>query len=533
MKKFQTKPLRRVRVEIDLEELVRNWRKIRQRCAPLETMCVLKANAYALGVGAYAKALSRAGCSYFGVAEPYEALELKEALGEIPATVQILSSVIEDEIPAMVAAGVVLPVTGLEEAKAISASACEQGRTARVHFKIDTGMGRLGILEKNAVSIVKEVVKLPNLDCEGIFSHCPMAYAPEDDYTAWQIERFKSLVAELRNAGICFRRVHIAASDAINNFPQSMKPPFTTVRTGINLHGSFDPNGLRALDLASVLTLKTRIAQVRELDAGTTLGYSRTWCLAEKTRVATISAGYADGLPLALSNRGAVLVAGVRCPVIGRISMDYATVDVSRVPDVKSGDEVVCLGRSGSHCITPDDWAALKGTHAYDIICSFGSRVERVVKGLEESNAQSLKEEKVVLSLGSNIHPRREYLFKAIEALSHLPQTRFLAQSSIYETKGEDVPAFAKDMDFLNMAAIFSTSLEPLEFLGHIHEIEKSLGRERDVKNGPRTIDIDIVEFGTRKMDTPQLTLPHPRAACRRFVVSPLAELGITLQNRL
>ena len=173
----------------------------------------------------------------------------------------------------------------------------------------------------------------------------------------------------------------MAASDAINNFPECAKAPFNVVRTGINLHGSFDPNGRRALAVEPVLTLKTRVAQVRTLRPGTTLGYGRTWCLSEKTKIATISAGYADGLPLALTNRGQVLIKGVRCPVVGRISMDYTTVDVSHVPDVAPGDEVICLGTSGTESITPDDWAALKGTHAYDIICSLGSRVERVVRG--------------------------------------------------------------------------------------------------------------------------------------------------------
>jgi alanine racemase len=174
--------------------------------------------------------------------------------------------------------------------------------------------------------------------------------------------------------------VHIAASDAINNFRAARRAPFNMVRTGINLHGSFDPNGRRALKLQSVLSLKTRIAQVRTLPAGSTLGYGRTWCLARPTRVATISAGYADGLPLALTNRGHVLVNGAPCPVIGRISMDYTTVDVTRAGNVKAGDEVVALGGKGKYAVTPDDWAALKGTHAYDIICSFGNRVERVYR---------------------------------------------------------------------------------------------------------------------------------------------------------
>ena len=138
--------------------------------------------------------------------------------------------------------------------------------------------------------------------------------------------------------------------------------------------------GRKALKVEPVLALKTRVAQVRSLPAGTTLGYGRTWCLREPTRIATISAGYADGLPLALTNRGHVLINGAVCPVVGRISMDYATVDATGATGVRTGDEVVCLGRSGRHVVTPDDWARLKGTHAYDIICSLGTRVQRLAK---------------------------------------------------------------------------------------------------------------------------------------------------------
>ena len=171
--------------------------------------------------------------------------------------------------------------------------------------------------------------------------------------------------------------VIVVSGNAINNFPKAAKPPFTAVRTGINLHGSFDPNGRRALKVEPVLTLKTRVAQVRDLPAGTTLGYGRTWCLAAPSRIATISAGYADGLPMALANRGSVFIHGRRCPIVGRISMDYATVDVTGVPGVAAGDEVVCFGKCGRDSITPDDWAAIKGTHAYDILCGLGSRVVR------------------------------------------------------------------------------------------------------------------------------------------------------------
>ena len=368
---------RRVWVEIDLDGLRANYRRIAAAVKPAKVLCVLKANAYGLGVEPYAAALAKTDCVGFGVAEPHEALQLLP----FGKPVQILSSVLPDEIAPMVEAGVTLPVIDVPTAKLIDAAAKRVGRKAKVHFKLDTGMGRLGILAADAPRVNREVVATcPNLDAEGIFSHCPTAFDPADEFANDQIALFKAILKDVAKDGITFRKIHIAASDAINNFPAAKRAPFNIVRTGINLHGSFDPNGRRVLKLESVLTLKTRVAQVRLLPAGTTLGYGRTWCLAKPTRVATISAGYADGLPLALTNRGHVLINGAPCPVIGRISMDYTTVDVSKAGNVKPGDEVIALGGKGKYAITPDDWASLKGTHAYDIICSFGNRVERVYR---------------------------------------------------------------------------------------------------------------------------------------------------------
>lgn len=374
---------RRVSVEIDLDALKRNYAKISARVKPADVLSVLKANAYGLGVAEYAKALFDAGCCAFGVAEPYEALELIKILKESRerVEVQILSSVLPDEIEPMVKSGVVLPVVDLSSALLINAAAEKIKKVAKVHIKIDTGMGRLGIPVADAFATVNEIIKLPNLDCEGIFSHCATAYDPKDPATTRQIKAFKSLLADLNKNGVKFRKIHIAASDAINNFPETTKKPFNIVRTGINLHGSFDPNGRKALKLEPVLTLKTRVAQVRELPAGTTLGYGRTWCLNSPHKIATVSAGYADGFPLAISNRGFVFIGGKRCKILGRISMDYTTVDVTDVPDVKAGDEVICFGKCADDSITPDDWAEIKGTHAYDIICSLGNRVERIATG--------------------------------------------------------------------------------------------------------------------------------------------------------
>ena len=373
----------RVIVKIDLNALKRNYRRIVKRVRGAKVLSVLKANAYGLGVGAYAKALYAAGCRYFGVAEPFEALELIEVLGD-KASVQLLSSVLPDEIEPMILSGVTLPLIDFESALLINRTAKKLGKVAHVQLKLDTGMGRLGFLADTPETIyktcsdLKKITALEYLDLNGVFSHFPLAYEPRNEFSFDQIALFKRFLVEASEIGVDFKYVHIAASDAINNFPETALKPFNMVRTGLNLHGSFDPNGIKALKLEPVLTLTTRIAQIRSLPAGKTLGYGRTYRLPKNAKIATISAGYADGLPLALSNRGEVIIKGVRCPIVGRVSMDYTTVDVSRVKgELKPGDEVICFGKSGKESITPDDWALIKGTHAYDIICSLGSRVER------------------------------------------------------------------------------------------------------------------------------------------------------------
>ncbi|MDR2849679.1 MAG: alanine racemase [Verrucomicrobiota bacterium] len=364
---------RRVWLEISLGTLTANFQKIAEAVAPCDVLVVLKANAYGLGVLPIARALAQSGAAGFGVAEPFEALPLLP-LGR---PVQILSSVLPEEIEPMVAAGVTLPVTDEPTARAISAAAVRLGQTATVHFKLDTGMGRLGILASEAPAVIRRVWPLPGLRREGIFSHFPSAYENASELTCRQLDLFCAILDDLARDGITFPVRHIANSDAINNVPRACRPPFNRVRTGINLHGSFDTAGRRTLHVTPVLTLKTRLTAIRTLPAGTGIGYGHTCRLHRDTRVGTISAGYADGLPLALSNRGAILIGGVPCPVLGRISMDYTTVSLESVPEARIGDEAVCLGGSGIHALTVEDWAALKGTHPYEIICSFGNRVER------------------------------------------------------------------------------------------------------------------------------------------------------------
>ena len=295
--------------------------------------------------------------------------------------VQILSAVLPDEMAPMVAAGVTLPVVDLASAKRIDSAARKLKTKARVHFKLDTGMGRLGIPHADAPSVIRAAWKLPHLDCEGVFSHCPVASDPSNPFTKEQFARFRAVLDDVARDGIRFRVVHVAASDAINFFPRAAKRPFNRVRAGLDLHGCFNAVGIRVLGLEQAFSFKVRIAQVRRLPAGTTIGYGRTFRLEKPARIATLAAGYADGIPLALSNRGRVLVRGASCPVVGRISMDYTTVDVSKVPGrLDAGDVVTLLGRDGRESISPAEWGELKGTHPHDILVSIAPRVVRTVK---------------------------------------------------------------------------------------------------------------------------------------------------------
>lgn len=372
-KQMQLTNSNRVWLTIDQAALRGNFGKITGRVAPASVMAVLKANAYGLGIAPIARTLADAGAYGFGVAEINEAL----ALAPLGLPVHILGGILPDEIAPAVAAGVILPVTDLATARVIGRTARASGKTARGHFLVDTGMGRLGMLPAQAERTIAAARGIEGLATDGIYTHFPVAYRAGTEYTRQQIGIFVSLLSRLAAKGIHFAWRHVANSDAINNFPETFAEPFNLVRSGINLHGSFDPEGRRSLQLDNVLTLGTRLVASRRLPAGQPLGYGCTYRLPRSMPVGTIAAGYADGLPMALSNRGYVLIRGLPCPILGRISMDYTVVSLEAVPDAQPGEEAICLGGSGPTAISVEDWATIKGTHPYDIICSFGNRVAR------------------------------------------------------------------------------------------------------------------------------------------------------------
>jgi alanine racemase len=362
----------RVWLEIRLDAIRKNFLRIQRTVRPAAVMAVLKADAYGLGALPLAEMLVAAGADRLGVAELKEAVALKKRF-KVP--VHILSGLLEREIPASVKHGIVCPVSDEPIATLISKEAVKQRKTVTVHLKVDTGMGRLGIPHAEAVAAILRIARLPGLKLEGISSHFANANLPKHGKSREQITLFRNIVTELEGHGIRFSLIHMANSDGINNFPESW---FNLVRTGINLYGVFDLQGIRAYNLLPSLTLKSTLLQRRLLPAGSTIGYGGTHTLFRDTWVGTIPAGYADGVPLAASNSGRVLIRGKECPLIGRVSMDYITVDLTGCPAARVGDEVVLVGKSGSKQFTIEDWARIKQTHPYDIICSLGPRVERV-----------------------------------------------------------------------------------------------------------------------------------------------------------
>lgn len=364
----------RVWLEVHLASIRRNFRQIRKTVSPARVMAVLKANAYGLGALPVAETLVEAGADRIGVAELKEAVVLAKRFS-VP--VQIIGGLLAAEIPECVRLGIVCPVPDARTAQALSREARKQGRKARVHIKVDTGMGRMGIAHFEAEREIGKILKLPGLVFEGLYSHFSNANNPEHPKSREQLRLFNDLVGALGAAGKTFPLVHMANSDGINNLPSSY---FNLVRTGINLYGVFDLSGLRNYRLNPSLSLKTTLMARRRLPAGYTIGYGCTHTLFEDTWVGTIPAGYADGVPLAMSNSGQLLIRGKYCGILGRVSMDYVTVNLNGCPEARVGDTVTLVGKSGKEEITVEDWARVKQTHPYEIICSLGNRVERVYK---------------------------------------------------------------------------------------------------------------------------------------------------------
>lgn len=370
------RPGRPTWVEVDLEAVAGNVRAIAERVGPgVEVMAVLKADAYGHGAARIAHTALHNGASWLGVACLGEALELRRA--GIGAPILALGYTPPWQAREAVLADAVTTLFSREVAQALSRAAVDVGRTARAHIKVDTGMGRLGLLPDEVAPFVREVVALPGLEVEGIFTH--MAAADEDDpaYTLWQLERFEGVLAALRAEGLLPPRVHAANSAATLRFPQSH---YTMVRVGLAIYGLNPSRHVLAPEgFSPALRFACQVAQVKELPADSYVSYGCTFRTERPSRIAVIPVGYADGFRRAPTHWGHVLVRGQRAPIVGRVCMDQTMIDVTDIPGVRPGDEVVLIGAQGADAITVDEVAERLGTINYEVVSEILARVPRVV----------------------------------------------------------------------------------------------------------------------------------------------------------
>lgn len=371
MKQTQT----RTWTEIDLSNLEHNYRALR---AMLPQGCrflgVVKADAYGHGAVQVARRLETLGAEYLAVACLDEALELRQA--RITTPILILGYTPTERAEALLDNGITQTVYDVEMARALSDAAAAAGKTLKIHVKADTGMSRLGWLcggedQSAAVEAIAQVCALPGLEAEGIYTHFANADGDED-YTMLQFTRFLDLLEALEGRGITFAIRHCAASAAALKFPCTH---LDMVRPGIALYGHYpDPSceGLDGPGLRPVMTLKTRVASVKAVPAGTPVSYGCTHVLDRETKLAALTIGYADGLPRLCSDKLEVLIGGQRAPVVGRICMDMCMADVTGL-DVAPGDEVEVFGEH----LPIEDVAALAGTIQYELLCAVSPRVHR------------------------------------------------------------------------------------------------------------------------------------------------------------
>lgn len=352
-------------VEIDRAALRHNAKVVRERIGSAELLAIVKANAYGHGMVGVAEALA-GDAKYFGVANLEEAVALHDALKH---PIMILGPALPDERATIVERGFIPSVSTLPEAQAFDRA----GRVA-INFKLDTGMGRMGAPEAEAVAIFKKVSALTKIEIHSVSTHLPVSNE-DADYTREQLARFEKIVQRLRAEVPGNYKVHVLQSAGTLAFNQT---PFEIVRAGIMLYGISPLPEFQNL-LKPVATWKTRVALVREMPKGSSISYGRTFITPRAMRVATLTAGYADGYPRYLSNRdAAVLVRGQRCALLGRVTMDLMMVDVSHIEDVDLGEEVVLMGKQGDAEIPCAELAERADTITWEITTRIGSRVRRV-----------------------------------------------------------------------------------------------------------------------------------------------------------
>jgi alanine racemase len=362
--------------EVDLGALEFNYRQIRKRIPEgVKLLAVVKADAYGHGAIPVSLKLEKLGVEYLGVAISEEGVELRR--GGVKAPILVLGGIFGGEIDQIFRFRLTPVIFRKDSLKLLSREAERRKRKVKVHLKVDTGMGRLGVPLSLWPDFLKEVKRFPKIEIEGILSHFSMTDV-EKGYTQNQWRGFQRAVAIAQEMGISYQYLHMASSATLTAFPAySVK----LVRPGIMLYGSYPSPTFQALiPLKPVMTLKTRIHFLKPVPAGTKISYGGTFTTKRESLIATLPIGYADGYSRHLSNHGEVLIHGKRAPVVGKVCMDFIMVDVTDIPHVSVGDEVVLMGRQGREQITAEEIAEKINSISYEVLCLIGKRVPRIYK---------------------------------------------------------------------------------------------------------------------------------------------------------
>ncbi len=369
----------RVWADVDLDALAANLGVIRARAGTsVAVMLVVKADAYGHGAVGIAHHALRCGVRALGVGTSTEALELRAA--GIRAPILILGTILDEEAPALLMHAVEIGVHSADRCRMLEELGRRRGHRARVHLNIDTGMGRLGVLPERAIDVLAQIRASEHLELAGIMTHASAPSGFRDPHTSAQFAAFERVLARARELDLARGWIHAANSACLFTAPRKL---YDAVRPGIAAYGIL-PGGLQGdNELRPVLSLKTRVVFLKDLPTGAPVGYGQTWRAPRPSRIATLPIGYNDGLRWHLGNRGEVLVRGRRAPIVGNVSMDYTTIDVTDVPDVSVNDEVTVVGEQGGARIDIAEVAAWAGTIPYEITCAVGKRVTRICRGGE------------------------------------------------------------------------------------------------------------------------------------------------------
>lgn len=368
--------------EVSLQNLRHNFAVIQRHVGQQNTVCaVVKADAYGHGALGCARALEEEGARWLGVTSLDEAIPLRDA--DLQARILLMTGFWRGEEDEIVRLGLTPTVWEAGQVELLEKAAASLGVRHAVHLKVDTGMGRLGVDPADLPQVCARLMASPHLIVEGLSTHLASSEILDAPSVADQLKRFEEVRRELRTQGIDPPLVHVANTGAVISRPEAL---YTMVRPGIALYGYFLPferagrevgGSKLKLPIKPVLTWKTRILSIRDMRANQALGYGGTYVTKAPARIAVLPVGYADGLNRALASRGRVIVREYYAPIVGRISMDLTLVDVTGLPGVSVGDEVILLGKTDGLSVDAQEHAELANTVVYEILCGISKRVPR------------------------------------------------------------------------------------------------------------------------------------------------------------